>query len=66
MSEETGFAHLYAIDADGGGKRALTEGEWEVVGVRIPEGWDAFLLQTSERSPFDEHPWRMDFDGTHR
>ena len=66
VSEETGYAHLYAIDVDGGNKQTLTEGEWEVVGVTIPDGWDSFLLQTSEASPFDQHPWRMDFDGLDR
>ena len=66
VSEETGYSHLYAIDADGGDKQALTAGEWEVLGATIPDGWDAFLLQTSELSPFDQHPWRMDFDGSRR
>ena len=66
VSEETGYSHLYAIDADGGGKEALTAGDWEVLGVTIPDGWDAFLLQTSELSPFDQHPWRMEFDGSDR
>ncbi|WP_420633704.1 prolyl oligopeptidase family serine peptidase [Candidatus Palauibacter sp.] len=66
VSEETGYAHLYAIDADGGDKEALTAGDWEVLGATIPDGWDAFLLQTSALSPFDQHPWRMDFDGSNR
>lgn len=66
VSEETGYSHLYAIDADGGNREALTAGDWEVLGAAIPDGWDAFLLQTSELSPFDQHPWRMDFDGSDR
>jgi len=66
VSEETGFAHLYAIDADGSDKRVLTSGDWEVRGVRIPEGWDSFLLHTGEISAFDRHPWRMSFDGSER
>ncbi|MXW66579.1 MAG: prolyl oligopeptidase family serine peptidase [Gemmatimonadales bacterium] len=66
VSEETGYSHLYAVDADGGDKEALTAGEWEVLGATIPDGWDAFLLQTSELSPFDQHPWRMGFDGSDR
>ncbi len=66
VSEETGYAHLYAIDADGSDKRALTSGAWEVDEVEIPEGWDAFLIHTSEVSPFDRHPWRLGFDGSRR
>jgi len=66
VSEETGYSHLYAIDVDGGDREALTAGDWEVLGATIPDGWDAFLLQTSELSPFDQHPWRMNFDGSGR
>jgi dipeptidyl aminopeptidase/acylaminoacyl peptidase len=66
VSEETGFSHLYAVDADGSDKLPLTSGEWEVQGVTIPEGREGFLLHTSEVSPFDLHPWRMEFDGSRR
>jgi dipeptidyl aminopeptidase/acylaminoacyl peptidase len=66
VSEGTGYAHLYAIDADGSDRRQLTSGEWEVQSVTIPEGRDRFLLHTSEVSPFDLHPWRMEFDGRSR
>lgn len=66
VSEETGYAHMYTIGADGEGKRALTSGEWEILGASIPAGWDRFLLQTNERSPHDQHPWSMAFDGSSR
>ena len=66
VSEETGFAHLYAVDADGTDRRALTSGEWEVRDAEIPPAWDAFLLHTSETAPFDRHPWRVSFDGSDR
>jgi len=65
-SEETGFAHIYTVSADGTGKRALTSGDWEVLSARIPQGWDRFLLQTNELSPHDQHPWSMAFDGSER
>jgi dipeptidyl aminopeptidase/acylaminoacyl peptidase len=66
VSEETGYAHLYAIDADGSDRRALTSGEWEVLDVEIPEDRSQFLLRTNEGSPFDEHIFRMGFDGSDR
>jgi dipeptidyl aminopeptidase/acylaminoacyl peptidase len=66
VSEETGWAHLYTINADGSYRHALTNGEWEVRRVLIPEGWDRFLLHTSETSAFDTQPWSMDFDGSNR
>jgi acetyl esterase/lipase len=64
VSEETGYAHLYTVDADGSGKRALTSGDWEVLAVTIPEVRSRFLLTTNEGSPFDENAWWMDFDGS--
>lgn len=66
VSEESGYAHLYAIDADGSNRRALTSGEWEVLGVTMPEDRDHFIMRTNEGSPFNEHAWRMDFDGSRR
>jgi dipeptidyl aminopeptidase/acylaminoacyl peptidase len=66
VSEETGYAHLYTIDADGTGKRALTSGPWEVLDVTIPEDRARFLLTTNEGSPFNEHAWWMDFDGSNK
>ena len=64
VSEESGFAHLYAVDADGSDKQALTSGEWEVLSVSLPEDRSRFLLRTNEGSPYDEHVYRMDFDGS--
>src|SRR5690606_31884051 len=55
VSEESGYAHLYAVNADGSDRRALTEGSWEVLDVEIPEDRSGFFLRTNEGSPFDEH-----------
>lgn len=66
VSEETGYAHLYAVNADGSDKRALTSGEWEVLDVAIPEDRSRFLLTTNEGSPFDQHVAWMAFDGSAR
>lgn len=66
VSEETGYAHLYAVDADGTDKQALTSGEWEVLSVSMPEDRSRFFLRTNEGSPFNEHLFWMDFDGSDR
>ena len=66
VSEDSGYAHLYAVDADGSNRVALTEGDWEVLSVSIPEDRGRFLLRTSEGSPFDAHVERMEFDGSGR
>lgn len=66
VSEESGFAHLYAVNADGTDKQALTSGEWEVLNVTIPEDRSRFLLSSNEGSPFNQHIYWMDFDGSDR
>ena len=66
VSEESGYAHMYTVGADGMGKKALTAGQWEVLDVTVPEDRTRFLLTTSEGSPFDQHVAWMDFDGSNR
>ena len=63
VSEASGWAHLYTVEADGSAKRRLTEGDWEVRRVEIPEARDRFLLHTSESSPFDLVASTIAFDG---
>lgn len=64
VSEVTGYAHLYAVNADGSNKQTLTSGQWEVLGVSIPEDRSRFLLTTNRGSPFNQHNSWLDFDGT--
>jgi dipeptidyl aminopeptidase/acylaminoacyl peptidase len=66
VSEASGYAHLYAVNADGSDKRTLTDGDWEVLDVEVPEDGSRFLLTTNEGSPFNQHLWWMDFDGSDR
>lgn len=64
VSEVSGYAHLYAVNADGTDKLALTSGEWEVLSVGMPEDRSRFFLRTNEGSPFNEHVFWIDFDGS--
>ncbi len=65
-SEASEYAHLYAVNADGSEKQALTSGAWEVLDAEILEGEDRFLLHTNEGSPFNQHAYTMKFDGSDR
>lgn len=65
-SEESGFAHLYRTDPMGGNRRALTSGNWEVLGASLSPRRDAFRLTTNEGSPFEQHFWTMAIDGSNR
>ncbi len=66
VGEESGYAHLYTIAPDGSDLRQITSGPWEVLSVEIPEARNRFILRTNETSPFDQHVYRMEFDGSGR
>jgi dipeptidyl aminopeptidase/acylaminoacyl peptidase len=66
VSEATGYAQLYSVNADGTDRKALTTGSWEVLGVDMPADRSRFLLTTSEGSPFNENAYWMDFDGRNK
>ncbi len=66
VSEAERFANLYAINADGSDLQALTSGNWEVHSVQIREQRDYFILRTNEGSPYSQHMYRMNFDGSDR
>jgi dipeptidyl aminopeptidase/acylaminoacyl peptidase len=66
VSERTGYTHLYTINADGTGLQQLTSGDWEVHSVELSPRRDRFFLTSNEGSPFHQHFWWMNFDGTGR
>ncbi|HVE32672.1 MAG TPA: prolyl oligopeptidase family serine peptidase [Gemmatimonadaceae bacterium] len=63
VSEADGYAHLYSIGVDGGDRRQLTKGKWEVTGVSLSRDGKSFFLTTSEQSPFESHFYKMSVDG---
>ena len=62
-SESDGFAHLYSSTREGGDKRQLTSGRWEVLDVSLSPDRKTFYLTTSENSPFDAQLYRMGASG---
>lgn len=65
-SERDGYNHVYTVRADGSDLRQLTRGEWEVTSVEVMPDRKRFLLHTSEGSPFEQHVYHMNFDGSRR
>jgi dipeptidyl aminopeptidase/acylaminoacyl peptidase len=55
VSEADGWSHLYTIAPDGSGRRQLTRGEWEVLGVTLSPDRRTFRLTTNRGSPFEQH-----------
>src|ERR1035438_2035139 len=64
QSERSGFAHLYAVDFEGGEPRALTSGQWEVLNVRQSRDKSLFYLTASKDGPFDQFLYQMGGDGS--
>ena len=63
VSEADGYAHLYTMDANGGDRRQVTSGKWEVLDARLAPDGRSFELHTSEVSPFERHYYRMPVTG---
>ena len=49
--------------ADGSDRSQLTSGKWEVNAVQLSKDGKIFYLTTSEKSPFEQHFYRMPIDG---
>jgi dipeptidyl aminopeptidase/acylaminoacyl peptidase len=62
-SEADGWAHLYSMNADGSGRKQITSGKWEVIGVDMSDDRKWFYLTTSEKSLFEHHFYRMPVNG---
>jgi len=65
-SEESGFSHLYTVNADGTGRTALTAGSWEVQDADIleldrAEDRDRFWVETNEGDPANTHQGWLDY-----
>jgi dipeptidyl aminopeptidase/acylaminoacyl peptidase len=63
VSEADGYAHLYTMDRNGGDRKQLTSGKWEVLDAQISADKRFFELQTSEISPFQRQYYRMPIAG---
>lgn len=59
VSEASGFSHLYTMDPEGGNRVARTSGRWEVLQARLTDDRSAWLLHTSEVSPFERHAYLL-------
>ncbi|MDH7452323.1 prolyl oligopeptidase family serine peptidase [Luteimonas composti] len=53
VSEESGYAHLYAVEAAGGRTRALTSGRWEVTQPALSPDGTRFLFTCNRSRPGD-------------
>jgi Tol biopolymer transport system component/pimeloyl-ACP methyl ester carboxylesterase len=66
VSERDGWAHLYAVNVDGGEAMQLTKGRFEVSDVRLSTDKTKFYFTSSEGSLFERHLYAMSLDGSAR
>jgi dipeptidyl aminopeptidase/acylaminoacyl peptidase len=59
VSEADGYAHLYTMSADGSNRHQLTRGKWEVLDAELLPDRSAWLLHTSEVSPYERHAYLL-------
>lgn len=63
VSEETGYAHLYAYDVIAKSKKALTSGKYEVQQAELSRSKKHFYIITNEVHPGEKHFYRLSVEG---
>ncbi|MEM6320616.1 MAG: prolyl oligopeptidase family serine peptidase [Bacteroidota bacterium] len=59
QSEATGYSHLYSLNIQTGKKRALTEGNFEIIRAQLSNDKSYFYFMSNEGSPHEQHFYRM-------
>ncbi len=62
-SEESGFAHLYALDVTDGEKKALTAGKFNVYDVALSHDKKTWYFTSNQVHPGEQHFYRMPLAG---
>jgi dipeptidyl aminopeptidase/acylaminoacyl peptidase len=63
QSEESGWMHLYVVDADGKNKRALTSGKFEVYSPQISREKNRWYFHSNEVHFGERHAYSMPLEG---
>ena len=66
QSERTGWSHLYAVDVGTGAIEALTSGAFEISTPRVTPNGRHWIFQSSEKTPYESHVYRMPIGGGDR
>ncbi len=63
QSEESGYSHLYTMPFNGGKKKALTKGKFEIINVLFSRYKKWFYIVSNMDSPFEHHIYRLPVSG---
>ncbi len=62
QSEESGFSHLYTMNAENGHKRTLTSGNFEVLSAELSHDGDVFYITANKEGPHEQHFYHLSID----
>ncbi len=63
QSEESGYSHVYTMNASTGVKKAVTYGNYEVQGAALSNDKKHFFITTNEIHPGEKHFYRIPVTG---
>jgi len=63
LSEQSGYAHVYAVSPSGGEPKQLTSGAWEVRTVELSDDKRVLYLSTAEAGAAETHLYATSIDG---
>jgi len=63
MSEKTGYTHLYTANVNTGKKEALTQGDFEILDVKLSNDNKTFYITSNKVSPHEHHFYHLPTKG---
>ena len=63
MSEKTGYTHLYTANVNTGKKEALTQGDFEILDVKLSNDSKTFYITSNKVSPHEHHFYHLPTKG---
>ncbi|HEX8329115.1 MAG TPA: prolyl oligopeptidase family serine peptidase [Hymenobacter sp.] len=63
QSEETGYSHLYTVDATSGQKKALTSGKFEIQSAELSRDRKTWYLIANATHPGEQHFYHLPVNG---
>lgn len=63
MSEKTGYTHLYTANVNTGKQKTLTEGNFEILDVKLSNDKKTFYITSNKVSPHEKHFYHLSTKG---
>ena len=63
QSEKTGYSHLYSANVNSGNITALTEGNFEILDVKLSKDKKTFFITSNKVSPHEHHFYHLPSKG---